>query len=95
MVRDHLGHDPHGGKNQDIDFRMPEKPEEVLPQQRIAAARNLHDLSADHQGFRQEEARSGDTVHELKDRGSFQWRERQQQRSAHIQEKKALYRLHG
>ncbi len=37
--RQDFRHDTHGWKQYDVDFRMAEKPEQVLPQKRIAAAR--------------------------------------------------------
>ena len=39
--RDDLGHDAEGGQDQDVDLRVPEDPEQVLPQQRVGAL--LHD----------------------------------------------------
>ncbi len=37
--RQHLGHDAHGGQDEDVDLGVPEQPEEVLPQDRISACR--------------------------------------------------------
>ena len=34
---DHLGDDAHGGQDQDVDLRMGKDPEEMLPEQGIAA----------------------------------------------------------
>ena len=36
--RQDLGDDAHGRQDQDVDLGMPEDPEQVLPEQRIAAA---------------------------------------------------------
>jgi hypothetical protein len=44
-----------------------EEPEQVLPEQRVAAARPLDDLAAHHQAGGHEEARAGNAVHELQD----------------------------
>ena len=37
--RDDLGHDPEGRQDQDVDLRVPEDPEQVLPEQRVGALR--------------------------------------------------------
>jgi len=33
-----LGHDAHRGKDQHIDFRVRQEPEQVLPEKRVASA---------------------------------------------------------
>ena len=40
------GHDPDGGQEDDVDVRVSEDPEEVLPEQRIASVRGLEEVEA-------------------------------------------------
>ena len=48
VVGDHLGDDADRREDQDVDLRVAEKPEQVLPEQRIAAAgRALQRRAAD------------------------------------------------
>ncbi len=44
--REDLGGDAHGGQDQDVDLRVPEVPEQVLPEQRLAAARRIEPVGA-------------------------------------------------
>src|ERR1035438_8034867 len=60
-----LGDDPHRGKDEDVDLRMAEDPEEVLPEDRQAAVRHL------------EEVRSEEPVHHELDEGYRDRRERE------------------
>src|SRR5215470_12474838 len=53
--------DAHAGQNGDVNFRMTEEPEQMLPQQSRSAAA-LNRLSADDQSRRNEEAGSRITV---------------------------------
>ena len=78
--RDHFGDDAHRRQDQDVDLGMSEKPEQVLPQQRIAAAGNaLQRHAADDETARQEEARAGMAIHQLEDGRRLQRRECEQQ----------------
>ena len=45
--RQHLGHDAEGGQDQDVDLRMAEDPEEVLPQVQIAPRGHVVEVSAE------------------------------------------------
>ena len=38
--------DPEGGQHDDVHLRMAEEPEEVLPQQRVAAVRDVEEVEA-------------------------------------------------
>src|SRR5580658_6480614 len=58
---------------------MGEEPEQVLPQQRVAAARHLQDLAARVEAARQEKTGPSEAVHQLQDAGRFERREREQQ----------------
>jgi hypothetical protein len=56
------------------------EPEQVLPQERVAAASDGEGLAADHEAAREEEARAGHTIHELHDRrGLERWKREQQE----------------
>ncbi len=44
---DDLRRDPERGHDQDVDLRVPEEPEEVLPEQRRAAVRGVEEAGAD------------------------------------------------
>ena len=59
--------DAHGGQDQDVDLGVTEEPEQVLPEQRFAAA------------GRQEEVRAGHAVEEQHAEGRGEDRQRQQQ----------------
>ena len=41
VVRDDLGDDAHGRQDQDVDLRVGQEPEQVLPEERVAAAGDL------------------------------------------------------
>ena len=58
---------PIAGQDQHVDLGVREEPEQVLPQQRVAAAGVRQRRAADDQAAGQEEARAGDAVHELQD----------------------------
>ena len=58
---------------------MAEEPEQVLPQQRAAAAAAVGKLAADGEAGRQEETRVRDVVHQLQNAGGFQRRKGEQQ----------------
>ena len=80
VVRDDLGDDAHRRQDQHVDLGMREEPEQVLPEQRVAAAGHWSsDLAADDEAARQEEARAGHAIHQLQDRRGLERRERQQQ----------------
>ena len=54
VVRDDLGHNPHAGQDEHVNFRMPEEPKQMLPEKRAAAAadvqrRAVHDQPARHE----------------------------------------------
>jgi hypothetical protein len=57
---------------------MPEKPEEVLPQDWTAAAADLQCLAGDDESARHKEAGAGHAVHELEHRGRLKRRKCQQ-----------------
>ena len=77
--RDDFRHDAHRRQDEHVDLGMREEPEEVLPEQRIAAARDGQRRVAHGQPRRQEEARADDAVHQLEDGRRLQRRKRQQQ----------------
>ena len=59
---------------------MREEPEQMLPQQRVAAAgRSEQRCTANHEAGWQEEAGAGDAVHQLEDCRRLKSGERQQQ----------------
>ena len=79
VVGDDLRHDSHRRQDQHVNLGMRKEPEEVLPQQRVAAAGIGERLTADHETARQEEARAGDAIHELQHGRGFERREGEQQ----------------
>ena len=79
VVRDDLGHDSHPGKDQDVDFRVRQEPEQVLPEERVASAGVGEGLAADDEAAREEEARAGHTIHQLHDPRGLERRKGQQQ----------------
>ncbi len=80
VVGDHLGDDADRREDQDIDLRVAQKPEEVLPQERTAAAgRSFERDATNHETTRQEEARAGIAIHQLEDRRRLQRRKREQE----------------
>ncbi len=77
---DHFSHDAHRRKDQHVHLWVAEEPEEVLPQQRVAAARDaLQRNAADNQPAREKEARAGDAIHHLEDGRGLQRREGEEQ----------------
>ena len=70
---------PNAGKDQDVDLRVRQEPEQVLPEDRVAAAGVGEDLAADDEAARHEEARAGHAIHQLHDARGLERRERQQQ----------------
>ena len=58
---------------------MRQEPEQVLPQERAAAAADMREVAANRQAGRQEEAGVRHLVHQLHDGGGFQRRKGQQQ----------------
>ena len=90
VVGDDLGHDTHRGQDEHVDLGMREKPEQVLPQNRVAAARPRRsvggpghpgqDAIGDDQAARQEKTRPGETIHQLQHAGRFKRWERQKQK---------------
>ena len=76
VVRDDLRHDTQRRKDQDVDFRVRQEPEQVLPEERVASASDVEDLAADDEAAREEEARAGQTIHELHDRQRLRAAER-------------------
>ncbi len=79
VVRDDLGHDAHRRKDQHVHFRVRQEPEQVLPEERVAAAGPGEDLAADDEAAREEEARPGDTIHQLHGRSGLERREGHEQ----------------
>ena len=67
----------HAGENRDIDFRVSEEPEQMLPQDRRTAAA-VDDLIVDDQPGRDEEARAEVAVEQQQDTGGEQNTEGQQ-----------------
>ena len=79
VVGDDLGDDAHRRQDQHIDLRVRQEPEQVLPQQRAAAAADVGEVPADRQAGRQEEAGVRHLVHQLHDGRGLQRRKGQQQ----------------
>ena len=75
--RDDLRRDPEGGNDQDVHLRVPEEPEEVLPQERRAAVRGREEPGADV------------PVEEQVDQIDAQRREREQQPERRGEEREA------
>ena len=70
LAREHrqdVRRDAHGGQDQDVDLGVAEEPEQVLPEQRLAAAGG------------QEEVRAGHAVEEQHAERRGEHRQRQQQ----------------
>ena len=79
IVRENFGDDAHAGQDQHVNFRMAEEPEEVLPQERTAAAADVQRRAVNNQAGRQEKTRPGHAIHQLHDRRRFERRKREQQ----------------
>ena len=79
VVCDDFGNDPHSRQNQNVNFRVCEEPEEVLPQQSTTTASDLENLVANYQARRKEKAGAKDAVHELENARCLEWRKSQQQ----------------
>ena len=79
VVGDDFRDDAHRRQHQHVDLGVAEEPEQVLPQQRVAAAGDLSALAADDQPARQEEAGAGEAIHALQDRRGLQRRKGEQQ----------------
>ena len=58
--REHLGDDAHGGQDQDVDLGVPEDPEQVLPQERVAARRGHVEERAEEAVEHQQDEGDGD-----------------------------------
>ena len=58
--RDHLADDPEVGQDQDVDLRVAEEPEQVLPQDRAAAQRRVEEGAAEVAVDEQEGEADGD-----------------------------------
>jgi hypothetical protein len=56
--REDVGRDAHGGQDQDVDLRVAEEPEEVLPEERLAAARGVEEVRPGH-AVEQQHAEAG------------------------------------
>ena len=78
IIGQNLGYNANGGQNQNIDFGMRQKPEQMLPEQRTAAAADMANARR-RQAGRQEETRVRDLVHQLHDAGGFERRKCEQQ----------------
>ena len=82
VAGDDFGHDPHARQYQHIHFRMPQKPEQMLPQQRAAPAADVQVLARHDQARREEKAGVQQIVPQLQDGRGFQWRKGQQKKEA-------------
>src|SRR5215831_5513807 len=60
-IRNHLRNDPHARQNRDVNLRMPEEPEKVLPKQRRSAAVRYLRVRY-QQSFRNEKTRARSPV---------------------------------
>ena len=70
----------HAGKDRDVDFRVAEEPEQVLPEQwRAALVRDQ--LIADYQAAGNEEARPADAVEQQQNASRQKNRKRQQRQN--------------
>ena len=58
--RQHFGHQAEGGENEDVDLRVPEDPEQVLPEQRVGARPHGVERGAEEAVELQEHERYGD-----------------------------------
>ena len=71
---------PIAGKDQDVDLRVRQEPEQVLPEERVASAGHVGEgLAADDEAAREEEARAGHPIHQLHDPRGLERREGQEQ----------------
>ena len=66
--RDDLGDDAHRRQQQDVHLGVREEPEQVLPEDRVAASRAREDGRAVDQVLRDVEAGAGDAIEKLQDR---------------------------
>src|SRR6266498_428541 len=73
--RQDLRDDPESRQNRDVHLRVPEEPEQMLPQQRGPARMRLQAI-ADHEAGGNEEARARDPVEDQQDARRHQDRER-------------------
>ena len=80
IISEDFSDDAHAGQNEHIHFRVTEKPKQMLPQERAAAAADVHGRSIHHHAGRHEKAGRGKAIHYLHDDRRFQWRERQHQK---------------
>ena len=81
--RQDVGRDSHRGKDHDVDLRMAEEPEQVLPQQRMSTG-VLDQFAAQHNAAGNEETRPAGSVEDQQNRGGKQHRECQQPSTAVI-----------
>ncbi len=79
VVRDDLRDDAHAGQNEHVNFRMPEEPEQVLPEKRTATAADLQRRAVHDQAARHEETGRRHAIHQLHDDRGFERRKREQQ----------------
>src|SRR5580765_2148689 len=82
VVRNDLGDNPEGREYQNIDFRVRQEPEEMLPEERIAAPAVRPHLPAHNQPGGEEETRSCDPVHELENARRLKRRKRKEKQES-------------
>ena len=73
--REHLGHDAEAGQDEDVDLRVPEDPEQVLPQERVRAGLHVEERGPEQaleveQHQRHGDDRDGEDQQELRRPGS-------------------------
>src|SRR5687767_427474 len=72
IVGDNFSNDTHRRQDENINFRMSQEPEQMLPKKRVAPSAHIQRLSADHKSAGQEKTGPGQAVHKLHDRSGFQ-----------------------
>ena len=80
IVGQDFGDDAHGRQNQHVNFRVPEEPEQVLPQKRTAAAADVQWRSVDDHPSRHEKTGRRHAIHDLHDDRCFQRRKREDEK---------------
>src|SRR2546421_7779463 len=79
IVGQNFGDDSERGQDQYVNFRVTEKPEQVLPQKRTATAADVEWRAVDDHSGREEKAGRRGAIHQLHENRSLEWRKREQQ----------------
>ena len=77
-----LADNAEGRQDQNVNLRVAEEPEKVLPENGTAAAADMDGRAIYNQTRGQEETGGGETIHQLHDDGRFQWRKGEEQKKS-------------